>query len=99
MLFTIISFKKEIKFRHYDLQAYMYCFVRGYDPQNFRFIAVENKNPFTTEVYALSDEMIETGRQKFFQAFEKWKYYLKTGIALVYDTDDLMIRKDGSLLL
>lgn len=93
------GFGQAIYHRNYDLQAYMYCLVKGYPCENFRFIAVENKHPYSTEVYALSEKSIENGKKKFEQALSQWKYYKITGIALMYDYDDMRFTKDGSIML
>ena len=41
----------------------------------------------------------ENGKKKFEQALSQWKYYKITGIALMYDYDDMRFTKDGSIML
>ena len=63
----------------------------------FKFIAVTTTFPHTVEVYTLSDEMIEFGRNAYKQAFSKWKQYLETGVMPSYHW--YQFSKDGSYVL
>ena len=97
------AFKSDVYKYAYHLQAVFYCGalhnITGeyYSPLNFRFIAVETNPPYSCEVYALSEEMIESGFKAMRKAWSEWQMYKETGIALGYQTDDLAA--DGSLIL
>ena len=67
--------KKEIKWRHYDLQAVFYCDILGIPPENFRFIFMQKKAPFFIEVVGLTDESIERGRNKYLACLNQWGVY------------------------
>ena len=58
------------------VQAVFYCDMLGYDARSFRFIACETNPPYTVQHYALSDEMIEVGREGWKKAFHYWKKYV-----------------------
>ena len=94
---SLKAFKSEIRFRHYDLQAAFYSDCLGYDPLNFRFIAIRNQYPFDVAVYSLNEDQIATGRFKYQQALRQWKHYLETGEALGIYSDNT--NKDGSIIL
>jgi hypothetical protein len=64
---------------------------------NFRFIAVETNYPYSVEVYSLSDEMIEQGRQAWMQAFSDWRLYNETGIVSKHNWFEF--NEDGSKVL
>jgi hypothetical protein len=91
-----------LKYR-YDIQAAFYCDALGFDPKEFRFIAVETNHPFSIEVYGLSDEMIELGRNGnaykmgYKQALDNWKFYKETDVALGYDSTNR--NEDGSIII
>lgn len=91
------SFRSDVRFRYYDLQAYVYCLVMGYDPRKFRFIALETKAPFSCQVYSLSDQTIERGKKRFEKALNDWKFYLMTGKATGYTSEN--VNEDGSIIL
>lgn len=91
-----------LKFR-YDLQATFYCDALGYDPKDFRFIAVETNYPYSIEVYGLSDDLIELGRNGnaykmgYKQALANWKFYKETDVALGYESQNR--NEDGSIII
>lgn len=91
-----------LKFR-YDLQATFYCDALGYDPKEFRFIAVETNYPYSIEVYGLSDDLIELGRNGnaykmgYKQALSNWKFYKETDVALGYESQNR--NEDGSIII
>lgn len=82
------DFKREIYKYGYHLQAAFYCDALGVPVENFRFIAMQKTYPFTVEVYALSDETIQRGRDAYLTALGHWKEYLETGIPSNYVWDD-----------
>lgn len=63
----------------YDVQAVFYSDFVGVDPSNFYFVAVEKEYPFSTGVYALSEDSIEKARADFYIAHEKIKDWKITG--------------------
>ena len=89
------AFKRDIYKWGYHLQSAFYMDMCGID--TFKFIAVTTTFPHTCEVYTLSDEMIEFGRNAYKQAFEKWKIYLESGNVPSYHW--YQFAKDGSYVL
>ena len=81
----------------YHLQACFYSEALGYDPAKFRFITIENKYPYTVEVFAMSEDMIEYGRDAWRIAFNSWKEYLETNNVGSFYWEQF--NKDGSLIL
>ena len=79
-----IEFRREIYKYGYNLQGAFYCDALGIPAENFRLIAMQKKYPFTVEVYALSDETIQRGRDAYQKALKHWKEYLETGIPTGY---------------
>ena len=69
----------------------------GYDPKNFRFLTIENKEPYNIQIYSMSDNMIEAGQFAWRSAFNLWKQYLKDGSMGGFIWDD--VNDDGSLIL
>lgn len=92
-----MAFKRDIYKYGYHLQCAFYSDMLGIPAQNFRFIAVETNYPFSVEVYGLSDEMIDQGRNAWKRAFNDWKIYKETGIVSGYIWNDFS--EDGSLIL
>ena len=90
-------FKSQVYNFAYHLQACFYSEALGYDPAKFRFITIENKYPFTVEVFAMSDDMIEYGRDAWRIAFNSWKEYLETNNVGSFYWEQF--NKDGSLIL
>ena len=89
------AFKRDVYKYGYHLQAAFYMDMLGIS--NFKFIAVETNYPFSCEVYTLSDDFLEAGRQAWKQAFADYKLYVDTGIISKhnwFDFDD-----DGSKIL
>jgi exodeoxyribonuclease VIII len=89
------AFKRDVYKYAYHLQAAFYMDMLGID--NFRFIAVETNYPYSVEVYSLSDEMIEQGRQAWKQAFSDWRLYNEAGIVSKHNWFDF--NDDGSKVL
>ena len=91
------AFKRDVYKYGYHLQCAFYSDMLGVPAENFRFIAVETNYPFSVEVYGLSTEMIEQGRNGWKRAFNDWKIYVETGIILGFIWNNF--NKDGSLIL
>jgi len=97
------AFKSDVYRYAYHLQAVFYCGalhqITGeyYSPLNFRFIAVETNPPYSCEVYALDEDMIESGFIALRKAWHEWRMYKETGISLGYQTEN--IAADGALIL
>ena len=91
------AFRRDVYKYGYPIQAVFYSEMLGIDPSEFRFIAVQTKHPFSVEVYAMSEQMIEYGREGWKQAFHDWKFYKETGIALGHQTAE--VKDDGTLIL
>lgn len=92
-----VAFRRDLYKYAYHLQACFYSDMLGFPPENFRFIAVETKYPYSVEVYALSEDMIEQGRDAYNTAINDWKLYLASGIAKGYRAAGYT--DDGSLIL
>lgn len=90
-------FKNSIYNFNYNLQACFYSEALGYDPTKFRFIAIENKYPYLIEVYGMSDNMIEYGKEAWRIAFNYWKKFQETNIVTGYWWENY--NDDGSLIL
>jgi hypothetical protein len=91
------AFKNSINNFAYHLQACFYSEALGYDPAKFRFITIENKYPYTVEVFGMSDNIIEYGKNAWRVALANWKEYLETDNAGGFYWEDF--NKDGSLVL
>jgi hypothetical protein len=91
------SFKRDVFKFNYHLQACFYSDVLGYDPEKFRFIAVETNYPYTIQVYQMGELMIERGREAYNKALELWKLYLDTGIVSAYITENQT--ENGTIIL
>lgn len=91
------AFRRDLYKYAYHLQACFYSDVLGFDPAEFRFIAVETNYPFTIQVYKLKPETIERGRAAYQKAIELWKLYLDTGLASGYVNEDQ--QQNGTILL
>lgn len=91
------AFRRDLYKYAYHLQACFYSDVLGFDPANFRFITVETNYPYSVEVYALDDDMIQQGREAYNRALKDWKFYLTTGLAKGYTSAG--IADDGALIL
>ena len=91
------AFKYDIYKWAYHLQAVCYSTVLGYPIENFRFIAAETKPPYSVQVYAFGEELIEQGKRAFEEALSDWKLYHETGIMVGYKgkTNEL----DDSIIL
>jgi len=91
------AFKRDVYKWGYHLQAAFYSDALGFPAENFRFLAVEVKYPYTIEVYALSKEMIDYGRKAYLEALANWKLYLDTGIQTGYKGTDYT--NDGAIII
>ena len=91
------AFRSDIYKYGYHLQAAFYCWVLGYDPRCFRFITTETKYPYSVEVYAMSDKMIEDGQKALSKAWGDWSFYFKTKMVTTYTSAEKL--EDGSYLL
>ena len=91
------AFRNDIYKRFYHLQATFYCDMLGYDPAKFRFIACNTNKPYTVEVYGLSEDLIERGREAWKNAFYDYKFYLNTGIITGYRNSNR--DEDGTIIL
>jgi hypothetical protein len=58
---------------------------------------VETNYPFSCEVYALPEDLIELGYKEMEKAWDEWKLYKETGVILGYQTADHA--PDGALIL
>lgn len=90
------AFKRDVYKYAYHVQAAFYSLVLGFPVENFRFIAVETNYPFSVEVYALSDDLIEQGINHMNKALNSWKLYYTSGIITGYEAET---KNDGSLIL
>ena len=90
-----MAFKRDIYKYAYHLQAAFYIDQLGIN--NFKFIAVQNVYPYTVEVYTLSNELLERGRNAWKQAFKDYEIYLETGIITSYNWQ--VYSDDGSYIL
>jgi hypothetical protein len=98
---NIMDFERDIWNYGYHVQAAFYCTVLGIPIENFRFVAVKNNMEFDdprhpetmVRITKLDDRMIEVGFEKMRWAFDRWKHYVETGVALEIDSfiDDLDI--------
>lgn len=90
-----MAFKRDIYKYAYHLQAAFYIDQLGIN--NFKFIAVQNTYPYTVEVYTLSNELLERGRNAWKQAFKDYEIYLETGVITSYNWQ--VYSDDGSYIL
>ena len=90
-----IAFRRDIYKYGYHLQAAFYMDMLGIN--NFKFIAVETNYPFSIEVYTLSDEMLEAGRNAWKKAFSDYELYMTTGIVRDHIWNEFA--DDGSKIL
>lgn len=67
----VTKFVYTIKQYGYDLSAIMYCAMLNVDPVNWYWLAVEKTEPFTVQVFGMSQETIQRGRKRLSRAIEK----------------------------
>ena len=79
------------------MQACFYSEALGYDPSEFRFIAIENKYPYDVAVHSLSEDLIEKGKLAWRIAFDSYKNYKEKNIVSGFNWDTL--NNDGSLIV
>jgi len=90
-----MAFKRDVYKYAYHLQAAFYMDMLGIN--DWRFVAVQNTYPYTVEVYALGEELIEQGRRAWQKAFSDYKLYIECGIVSGYNWNDF--KDDGSLVI
>ena len=90
------AFRMDLYKWSYHLQAVFYCDMIGVDPLNFRFIACETNYPYQVQVYSLSEDLVEKGREGYRSAFKYWKMYLNDGIVPGFIGE---YNKDGSIII
>jgi exodeoxyribonuclease VIII len=68
------KFKSDVYSYGYSLSAAYYCDLLK--RENYIFAAIEKSQPYQTSLYALSDEMMEYGRQQYRLGLDllKWSY-------------------------
>jgi hypothetical protein len=68
------KFKGDVYSYGYSLSAAYYCDLLK--RENYVFAAIEKSQPYQTSLYALSDEMMEYGRQQYRLGLDllKWSY-------------------------
>ena len=68
------KFKGDVYSYGYSLSAAYYCDLLK--RENYVFAAIEKSQPYQTSLYALSDEMMEYGRQQYRMGLDllKWSY-------------------------
>jgi exodeoxyribonuclease VIII len=68
------KFKSDVYSYGYSLSAAYYCDLLK--RENYVFAAIEKSQPYQTSLYALSDEMMEYGRQQYRMGLDllKWSY-------------------------
>jgi exodeoxyribonuclease VIII len=68
------KFKGDVYSYGYSLSASYYCDLLK--RENYVFAAIEKSQPYQTSLYALSDEMMEYGRQQYRMGLDllKWSY-------------------------
>ena len=93
------AFRRDVYKFNYDLQAAFYMDMLGIT--EFKFVVCEVNHPYTVVVHTLDKEFIELGRQKWKNAFEYWKHYVKTNEVSLYhpETSFSTIDEDGSYLI
>lgn len=90
------AFKNDIWKYGYHIQAAVYCDALGIPVENFVFQAIETNYPYSVQCYSLGEDMIERGRVDYMNAINKWKHYLETGEATLYDSD---FKNDKGIIL
>jgi hypothetical protein len=97
------AFKSDIYKYKYHVQVAFNCealkAITGlnFNAKDFRFLAFETNYPFSCEVYALPEDLIELGYKEMKKAWDEWKLYKETGVILGYQTADHA--PDGALIL
>ncbi len=59
-------FRSDVKYLGYDIQAYLYCKVFGYE--DFYWVAQEKSYPYVPAVYKASEQTLRFGEEKFNRA-------------------------------
>lgn len=63
---SISGFRSDVRYLGYDIQAYLYCKVFGYE--DFYWIAQEKSYPYIPAVYKASEQTLRFGEEKFNRA-------------------------------
>jgi hypothetical protein len=63
---SISSFRSDVRYLGYDIQAYLYCKVFGYE--DFYWVAQEKSYPYVPAVYKASEQTLRFGEEKFNRA-------------------------------
>jgi hypothetical protein len=80
----VMEFGKSVNYFCYDLSAILYCNVLGIDPCNFYWLAVEKKEPYTAQVFGLSDSTIQRGYHRLNSSIQKIEHGITgTGLEIV----------------
>lgn len=89
---TAYEFKNEAEDRHYDMQAYMYGHAHyhttGEELEHY-FIVVNTQAPFKVSVYKSSDEFIQKGKKKLYEAISRYKRYIINGEEYEADVESI----------
>lgn len=67
----VTQFKWDLNKYAYDLQAVFYSDVLGIDPSNFYFVAIEKYYPFSVQIFGLSEQTVDRGRDRLDTAISK----------------------------
>jgi hypothetical protein len=63
---SISGFRSDVRYLGYDIQAYLYCKVFGYE--DFYWVAQEKSYPYIPAVYKASEQTLRFGEEKFNRA-------------------------------
>jgi hypothetical protein len=63
---SISGFRSDVRYLGYDIQAYLYCKVFGYE--DFYWVAQEKSYPYVPAVYKASEQTLRFGEEKFNRA-------------------------------
>ena len=63
---SISGFRSDVRYLGYDIQAYLYCKVFGYE--DFYWVVQEKSFPYVPAVYKASEQTLRFGEEKFNRA-------------------------------
>ena len=63
---SLSGFRSDVRYLGYDIQAYLYCKVFGYE--DFYWVAQEKSYPYIPAVYKASEQTLRFGEEKFNRA-------------------------------
>ena len=72
---AISGFRSDVKYLGYDIQAYLYCKVFGYE--DFYWVAQEKSYPYVPGVYKASEQTLRSGEEKFNRAVNTIREYFE----------------------